>query len=90
MVNDLRGALQNGGLELYYQPKQNIRSGKLTGFEALLRWQHPQRGAVTPDEIIPIAEQTGLIKPLTHWVLEYRPRAMRGLAACRPGVDGGG
>lgn len=70
LVNDLRGALQNGGLALHYQPKQNIRSGKLTGFEALLRWEHPQRGAVTPDEIIPIAEQTGLIKPLTHWVLD--------------------
>ncbi len=69
LVNDLRIALQNGGLELHYQPKQNIRSGKLTGFEALLRWRHPHRGHVTPDEIIPIAEQTGLIKPLTHWVM---------------------
>lgn len=69
LVNDLRGALLNDGLELHYQPKQNIRSGMLTGFEALLRWRHPQRGSVTPDEVIPIAEQTGLIKPLTYWVL---------------------
>ena len=67
---ELHEAIENDVLELHYQPKVNIRSGNITGVEALLRWTHPQRGLITPDEMIPIAEQTGLIKPLTQWVLD--------------------
>lgn len=66
---DLRRALDSGGLALLYQPKIDARSGAVAGVEALVRWPHPERGPLTPDEFLPIAEQTGLILPLTLWVL---------------------
>ncbi len=67
---DLRGALQSGGLELYYQPLISVRDGRLTGIEALLRWRHPERGLVEPHAFIEVAEQSGLIMPIGEWVLE--------------------
>lgn len=70
MLGDLRPALDRGELELHYQPKVNIPTGDVTSFEALIRWRHPQRGMVPPGMFIPGAEQTGLIHPLTRWVLE--------------------
>lgn len=70
LMGDLRTALDNDQLELYFQPKVNIRTGYVVGAEALLRWHHPAHGFVLPDQFIPLAEQTGLIKPLTRWVLE--------------------
>jgi diguanylate cyclase (GGDEF)-like protein/PAS domain S-box-containing protein len=67
---DLRKALANDEFELYYQPQINIRRHEISGFEALLRWRHPERGMVSPAEFIPVAEDIGLIAPLGDWVLE--------------------
>lgn len=65
----LRHALKHNEFELYYQPKLNLKTGKVTGAEALLRWQHPEHGLMKPDSFIPIAEETGLIIPITEWIL---------------------
>jgi diguanylate cyclase (GGDEF)-like protein len=69
LERDMRTALANGEFELNYQPLVNLKSGKISGFEALLRWDHPQRGIVMPGEFIPLAEETGLIAPLGEWVV---------------------
>ncbi|MBR0707717.1 bifunctional diguanylate cyclase/phosphodiesterase [Bradyrhizobium liaoningense] len=69
MEQDLRQALVNGGFEIHYQPLVDLRSGEISGCEALLRWRHPERGMVSPAEFIPIAEDTGLINELGDWVL---------------------
>ena len=69
LMSDLRHALDIDALQLHYQPKIDIKENKIVGAEALLRWNHPKFGAIPPDEIIPLAEQTGLIKPLSIWVL---------------------
>jgi len=61
---DLRGAIQNEGLRPHYQPLVDLTSGRITGFEALVRWPHPERGMISPGEFIPVAEETGLINPL--------------------------
>ncbi|SFU33854.1 bifunctional diguanylate cyclase/phosphodiesterase [Bradyrhizobium arachidis] len=69
MEQDLRWALVNGGFEIHYQPLVDLRSGEVSGCEALLRWRHPERGMVSPAEFIPVAEDTGLINELGDWVL---------------------
>src|SRR5450759_5070751 len=61
---DLRSALANGEFELFYQPIVSLQDNKITSFEALLRWRHPERGMISPAEFIPIAEEMGLIIPL--------------------------
>ena len=69
LINELRQAIEQGQLLLYYQPKVSLHTKAIQGVEALVRWHHPQRGLIPPDQFIPLAEHTGLIKPLTTWVL---------------------
>ena len=70
MVGELRHAIEHKQLVLFYQPKIDLKEGQITGVEALVRWNHPQRGLLSPDEFIPLAEHTGLIRPLTFFVLD--------------------
>lgn len=69
LMGELRQAIESDQMLLHYQPKIDMKTGRVTATEALIRWKHPREGFVPPDMFIPIAEQTGLIKPLTHWVL---------------------
>jgi diguanylate cyclase (GGDEF)-like protein len=66
---DLRAALAQGAFELHYQPQVDLRSDRVTGCEALLRWRHPVRGMVSPADFVPVAEETGLIEEIGQWVL---------------------
>ncbi|VAW82104.1 diguanylate cyclase/phosphodiesterase (GGDEF & EAL domains) with PAS/PAC sensor(s) [hydrothermal vent metagenome] len=74
LVSDFHDALENDGFSQYYQPKVDIKSGQVIGVEALLRWEHPEHGFISPTELIPLAEQTGMIKDLTRWVLKTAMR----------------
>jgi len=67
--NELRGAIRASELRLYYQPQFTLNDGRITGLEALVRWEHPKRGMTPPDKFIPVAEESGLIIPLGEWVL---------------------
>ncbi len=75
--NDLRTAIVNNQLEVYYQPVINLKNQKIDGFEALLRWHHPTLGFVSPERFIPISESTGQIKELGQWVLTQACQQVR-------------
>jgi EAL domain-containing protein (putative c-di-GMP-specific phosphodiesterase class I) len=83
LMGELRRGLERRELVVYYQPKALLADGEVHGVEALLRWNHPVRGLVPPDEFIPMAEQTGLIKPLTSYVID------EALQQCRSWQDDG-
>ncbi|HVG88758.1 MAG TPA: EAL domain-containing protein [Gaiellales bacterium] len=70
LASDLRRAIEGGQLSLYYQPKAALRTGNISGVEALVRWRHPDRGMISPDQFIPLAERSGLINLLSMWVLK--------------------
>ena len=85
--NDLRRAIGQGQLRLYYQPIVHLDTGVIAGFEALVRWQHPQRGLLPPSEFIPSAEQSGLIVPLGRHVLTEACMQAATWEADRPGAE---
>jgi diguanylate cyclase (GGDEF)-like protein len=86
LAGELRHALQSDHVVMHFQPKANLRTGRIVGFEALARWEHPARGLVMPDEFIPLAEHTGLMGPLTHSAIERSLAECRGWLAGTPGV----
>jgi diguanylate cyclase (GGDEF)-like protein len=86
LEEDLRRAVANNQFHLNYQPIISLESGKVTGFEALARWQHPQRGLIAPTEFIAMAEETGLIVPLGAWVLDEACRQTAEWRSRNPGI----
>ncbi|BAN50974.1 EAL domain-containing protein [Metapseudomonas resinovorans] len=79
--NNLRRALAQNELEVFYQPKLCLKSGNLLGMEALLRWHHPERGMISPDQFISVAEETGMIIPIGKWVIREACRMSKRLTA---------
>jgi len=84
IVNDLRKALDQSEFTLHYQPRVNLVTGRICGVEALIRWQHPKKGSISPDKFIPIAEETGLIIPIGEWV--FRTACTQAKAWCDKGL----
>ncbi|MGY4492031.1 sensor domain-containing phosphodiesterase [Pseudomonas sp. TE3610] len=79
--NNLRRALTQNELEVFYQPKLCLRTGRLLGMEALLRWNHPEKGMIRPDQFISVAEETGLIIPIGKWIARQACRMTKTLSA---------
>jgi diguanylate cyclase (GGDEF)-like protein len=85
LISELRTALEDGQLVLYYQPKMELATGRITGVEALVRWQHPRGGLLAPDEFIPLLEQSSLLRQFTLYIVEM---ALRDCSAWRSaGLD---
>ena len=78
--NDLRKALANNELQMYYQPQLNVQSDEITGAEALIRWIHPTKGSIPADKFIPIAEESGYIVELSHWIIDSVVRDIKKLS----------
>jgi diguanylate cyclase (GGDEF)-like protein len=87
LESDLNKALERDELVLHYQPIVAVKDGALVGFEALVRWNHPERGLVQPGEFISIAEETGLIRPLGRWVMTEACRQLAAWSKLRPGLS---
>ncbi|WP_250656699.1 EAL domain-containing protein [Alkalimarinus coralli] len=87
LMSELKQAIANNQLSLYFQPKIDLKSNAVVGLEALIRWHHHRFGFVRPDEFIPIAEQTGIIKPLTRWVVKEALRVQKELLEERYDID---
>jgi diguanylate cyclase (GGDEF)-like protein len=85
LLGELRRAIEQDELVLHYQPKVSLEAGRVTGVEALVRWQHPEHGLLQPDQFVPLAERTGTIAHLTRWVLGT---ALRQVAVWRAQHDG--
>ena len=77
LAEDLRKAIDNGELELHFQPQVELVSGRIVGMEALVRWNHPTRGLLMPDTFVPVAEKTGTMVALGHWVLDQACQQMK-------------
>jgi diguanylate cyclase (GGDEF)-like protein len=75
LLGELRRAIEQNELVLYYQPKVSLKTSQLLGFEALVRWRHPDQGLLAPDRFLPFAEHTGLVKPLTRYVMREAVRS---------------
>lgn len=86
LMADLRNAVQQGQLMLHYQPKQDIASAQIEGVEALVRWHHAERGWVSPADFIPLAEETGVITQLTHWVIQQAVQDLADLRQSNPAL----
>ena len=86
LLSELRTAVDRDQLRLYLQPKISLATGAVVGAEALVRWQHPQRGLVPPAKFIPFAEQTGFIRVLTAWIIERSAMVLRELHASAPSL----
>lgn len=87
LESDLRTAIEQGELTVAYQPLYELRAGRITGFEALVRWTHPEHGPIAPDQFIPVAEESGLIVPVTTFVLRAACRQLRHWHALDPALQ---